>query len=151
MTLDHDLQNLTMVGSLPPGGRIVHRDGRIYVEHTNPFNAVLRRLRGEGRDRTVASIRLVLTSVDERLTDMANSRMLQGDPESSSAADLGFRVAGINRALQQCSGGIRNLQATYVGDASTKAAIDLVLEKALAIAARADALHVRLTSREFTH
>lgn len=133
MTLDADLHNLTICGSVPPGKRLRHSDGRLYIDNDNALMFAVRRLRGEGRYRTVCTIRNVLTSVEERLHDMSLAR-------DKTASDLMARTSMILRALHQCTNGIRNLQATYVGDPSTLAALELVLEKALTIKAKADQL-----------
>lgn len=143
MTLDSDLRQLTMIGLVPPGGRLGHTlDGRLVVTGNSRLWRLAFR---DGRDRTIAVVGHVLSSADERVCDMANSRFL-AQPSKPELTDLERRTDDLTRALSACTTGIQNLKITYASDASAQAGLDLAACKATAVVHRAQALRQAITA-----
>ena len=138
MTLDGELHKLTMVGSVPRGGRLGHDlQGNLFVAREGLLTAAWRLVRREGRDKTLTTIRSVLMSAEERLVDMANSRFVTTSNCDTETQELLRRVQMLHTALQHCACGIANLKVTYVTDASAQAGLDLVAQKAEGVIAKA--------------
>lgn len=125
MTFDSDLENLFIVGSVAPGRRLCHNNGKLCIDEYGMLSGPVRRMRSEGRDRTIVSIRHLLQSASERVAMMSDSRLLshtQNTPEESAFKQ---RLCMLKRGLQQCLRGLDGLKATYAADASVQAALDL--------------------------
>lgn len=146
MTFDRDLRDLAIIGSVPPGKRLNHFDGQLYVDADSFLSPALRSLRREGRDRTINTILNALLAAEERLSDMTNNRLLIQPPEAGRS-DLCRRIESLASALQHCSIGITNLKATYAGDASAVAGLNLASQKADAIISKAGNLLTRAAER----
>jgi len=140
MTLDDDLHQLTVVGSLPAGGKLGHNlDGKLFVSKPGFLGLAWRLLRGEGRDRTCETVQKVLTAAEERLLDLSHNRFL-GERDSPESYNLTSRVRMLTNALQLAKGGIINLKITYAADLSAQASLDLLLQKCSGILDRANSL-----------
>lgn len=140
MTFDHDIRTLTIVGCVPAGGRLGHDiTGRAYVAVPGLAQTAWRTLCGDGRDRTLATVRLALESVDQRLSDMLDSA-----PHTNRPVDMARRVLAACTALQLCRAGIGNLKATYAADMSAQAGLDLLSAQATGVAEKAGELQALL-------
>lgn len=82
-------------------------------------------------------------SADERVLDTA---LLSQQLKEDHCKALAQRTDAICSALNQCVNGIRNLQATYVSDASAQAGLALALQKASCVVDRAAALRSALNT-----
>ena len=125
MTLDSDLENLFIVGSVGPGRRLRHSNGKLCVDEHGVLSGTIRRLMCEGRERTIFSIRQLLQSAGERVALMGESRLLDAKGSTSEHVRMHQRLTMLDRALRHCSRGIDGLKATYAADASAQAALDL--------------------------
>ena len=136
MTFDTDVRCLTIAGSVPAGGRLGHDiTGEAYVAGAGVLQTAWRTVSGDGRCRTVVTIRRALESVGQRLHDMTDCQ---------HSPDLARRCSTLLRAVRLCERGIGNLRATYASDASTQAALDLAGQHAADVAGKAEALAARL-------
>lgn len=136
--MEEEMHRLVIIGCIPRGGRLGHDTcGGLYVVMPGLWTSAWRSVRGEGRDRTLATIRAVLNAANERIMDYSHSRYVS-DSESHEAKDFWRKVQLLGGAMRQCLQGIQNLKVTYVTDASVQAGLDLLIQKGENIRARAD-------------
>ena len=140
MTLDRDLHQLTVIGSLRPGLRLGHDlDGTLFVAKPGFLGTAWRIILGESRSRTCDTIRQALVATEERLADLQHIFRLTG-PVGSADEELTQRAAMLLQALTAAQGGVDSLRQTYAGDLSAQASLDLLAQRCSSVVKKAMAV-----------
>lgn len=137
MTLDEDLHNLVIIGSITTGKKLYHCDGKLYIDDVAPWAGFTRLVMREGRDRSITSLKRALQSAEERVEDLTLITQVHSHNVDSICTR---RLRMIHDALAGVPAGIDNLKATYVSDTSVQAALDLLRRQARALIERLNVL-----------
>ena len=135
MSVDRTLQNLKVLSQVPQNGRIaISRGGIIYLEEETLYTCIKRFLFDDGRRQSVAEIQRNVQDATDKADDLLNSRYMQyddgGHPQFPD--DYQKRLDHLQllcTELEAATAGMENLKCTYRDDATTIAALDLLITR----------------------
>ena len=131
--VDTLIANLKVLASVPDGGRLCIRKGRLSVEPVVHGQAVSRFVHGDSRDTTISHVRNSIAGT----IHVAHTLMEAG------AGALGWKEAWtldrIAAEMERAEAGMRNLRTTYAADTSTTSALQVLSERLAAHHAQIEA------------
>lgn len=140
--LDNIFINLKIISKIPENGRInTTSAGQVYLEKDNLQSSVMRRVKGDSRDKTVKFLMGLINDVTEISDNIINSLYIARNYERDNAnnavtlsqlnenARKSHQLAKLIRELKNSKRGVASLHATYNRDATVSARIEEIMDK----------------------
>lgn len=126
-TVERIAHDLKVLAFLREGDRIYVSDSLVHVMHPSLAGSLWRWSRGDNRTRSVTAVSSVIDDALS-LVEFEIARHGRACDAESKAASVDA-LSRFYREIHRASLGLKNLRATYLGDLSTTASIDVLRER----------------------